>query len=129
MIDVFRNFYFLFNKDIDECTDATSGCQQICTNSPGSFSCSCFFGHTLKSDNKTCEAPGNFTLKYVSSSQFCWFKRLKSCCLNICAVTKKSPPPYRTILVAADLLQICSKSAADKFVRRKEEFMFAGVCS
>nr|XP_022292249.1 mucin-4-like isoform X6 [Crassostrea virginica] len=44
-------------QDIDECTDATSGCQQICTNSPGSFSCSCVVGHTLKSDNKTCEAP------------------------------------------------------------------------
>ena len=90
LIDVFRNFCFLFNKDIDECTDATSGCQQICTNSPGSFSCSCVVGHTLKSDNKTCEAPGNLTLKYVTSSQFCWFKLLKSCCFNICEVTKKS---------------------------------------
>ena len=90
LIDVFRNFCFLFNKDIDECTDATSGCQQICTNSPGSFSCSCVVGHTLKSDNKTCEAPGNLTLKYVTSSQFCWFKRLKFCCFNICEVKKKS---------------------------------------
>eukprot|EP00105_Crassostrea_gigas_P016588 XP_011434026.1 PREDICTED: fibrillin-2-like isoform X1 [Crassostrea gigas] len=44
-------------EDIDECTEATSGCQQVCTNSPGSYSCSCVVGHTLKSDNKTCEAP------------------------------------------------------------------------
>ena len=36
---------------------------------------------------------------------------------------------YRTVLGAADLLQISSKSAADKFVCRKEEFLFAGVCS
>uniref|UniRef100_A0A8W8NDF3 Fibrillin-1 n=1 Tax=Magallana gigas TaxID=29159 RepID=A0A8W8NDF3_MAGGI len=44
-------------EDIDECTEATSGCQQVCTNTPGSYSCSCVVGHTLKSDNKTCEAP------------------------------------------------------------------------
>lgn len=52
------NFQIFFSKDIDECAEATSGCQQICTNSPGSYSCSCVVGHTLKSDNKTCEAPG-----------------------------------------------------------------------
>ena len=37
--------------------------------------------------------------------------------------------PNRTVLGAADMLQICSKSDADLFVCRKEEFMFAGVCS
>lgn len=51
-------YQIFFSKDIDECAEATSGCQQICTNSPGSYSCSCVVGHTLKSDNKTCEAPG-----------------------------------------------------------------------
>ncbi|CAL1546103.1 unnamed protein product, partial [Lymnaea stagnalis] len=28
-------------QDIDECQQATSGCQQKCNNEVGSFSCSC----------------------------------------------------------------------------------------
>lgn len=40
--------------DIDECTESTSGCDQICTNSAGSFKCSCISGYTLDSNNKTC---------------------------------------------------------------------------
>ena len=43
------------SSDIDECAEGTSHCEQICTNTNGSFVCSCFDGFLLNMvDNKTC---------------------------------------------------------------------------
>ncbi|KAK2171616.1 hypothetical protein NP493_1050g00004 [Ridgeia piscesae] len=39
---------------IDECTEHTSGCEQNCTNSVGSFQCSCNDGYTLDKDGRSC---------------------------------------------------------------------------
>ncbi|XP_076088892.1 uncharacterized protein LOC143059297 [Mytilus galloprovincialis] len=39
-------------QDIDECTERTSGCEQICANSDGTFSCSCVYGFELLADGK-----------------------------------------------------------------------------
>ena len=39
--------------DIDECTGAND-CQQDCTNTPGSFECTCTEEFTLDDNNKTC---------------------------------------------------------------------------
>ncbi|KAK2163997.1 hypothetical protein NP493_1438g00012 [Ridgeia piscesae] len=41
--------------DIDECAEQTSGCEQNCTNSVGSFQCSCNDGYTLEKDNTSCD--------------------------------------------------------------------------
>ena len=40
--------------DIDECQSGTSGCQQLCTNTVGSFFCRCRAGYSLNSDARTC---------------------------------------------------------------------------
>ena len=40
--------------DINECTEKTSGCAQICTNQIGSFKCSCTTGYYLGTDLKSC---------------------------------------------------------------------------
>ena len=49
----FVNFLAL---DIDEClTPSTNPCNQICTNTDGSFECSCMSGFQLESDGFTCE--------------------------------------------------------------------------
>ena len=41
--------------DIDECSAGTHGCSQVCTNTPGSFQCSCSScGYQLLPDGKTC---------------------------------------------------------------------------
>jgi hypothetical protein len=40
--------------DIDECTADTDGCGQVCTNTDGSFTCSCNSGYTLDSNGRTC---------------------------------------------------------------------------
>lgn len=40
--------------DIDECADGTSGCDQQCTNTEGSYRCSCRDGFYLGLDDHTC---------------------------------------------------------------------------
>ena len=46
--------YVCFHKDIDECTRGTSGCDHNCTNTDGSYYCTCMSGYELESDNHTC---------------------------------------------------------------------------
>uniref|UniRef100_A0A8W8N019 Fibrillin-1 n=1 Tax=Magallana gigas TaxID=29159 RepID=A0A8W8N019_MAGGI len=43
-------------EDIDECSEKTSGCEQICNNTYGSFECLCFPGFSLNSNNATCSS-------------------------------------------------------------------------
>ena len=42
------------HTDIDECALGISGCQQQCTNTNGSYYCTCWNGFSLEIDNK-CE--------------------------------------------------------------------------
>ena len=47
--------YIIINiTDIDECSEKTSGCEQSCKNTDGSFTCSCLEGYSLNDDNRTC---------------------------------------------------------------------------
>ncbi|EGC34621.1 hypothetical protein DICPUDRAFT_34701, partial [Dictyostelium purpureum] len=40
--------------DVNECSTNNGGCAQTCTNTPGSFACSCAAGYTLNPDGKGC---------------------------------------------------------------------------
>ena len=40
------NYVLFLSKDIDECATGNGGCDQICTNTPGSYQCSCNVGFT-----------------------------------------------------------------------------------
>ena len=40
-------------SDIDEC-DGYNDCHQMCTNTEGSYYCSCNTGFVLEADNRTC---------------------------------------------------------------------------
>ena len=42
------------NSDVNECTTGSGGCGHICTNSAGSFQCSCNSGYNLAPDGTTC---------------------------------------------------------------------------
>ena len=54
--------------DIDECDTNTSTCEQLCSNTIGSFVCSCMDGYRLNvTDNSTCD--GN--LNYCAILLFC----------------------------------------------------------
>jgi len=50
--------------DVNECLVSNGGCQQRCSNSAGSYTCSCDTGFSLSSDSKTCVG----TLSSSSSS-------------------------------------------------------------
>ena len=42
------------HADIDECALGISGCNQICNNTIGSYTCSCYLGYQIALDNRTC---------------------------------------------------------------------------
>ena len=44
--------------DINECLDDNGGCNHTCTNTPGSYNCSCYDGYLLLEDETSCI--GNF---------------------------------------------------------------------
>ena len=50
-------FCFYSLKDIDEC-DHFSPCDQICSNTEGSFNCSCNEGYELSADTLTSSCQG-----------------------------------------------------------------------
>ena len=57
---------FLWFSDIDECSTNNGGCGDNCTNTVGSFTCSCLPGYTLNSaDHKTCD--GTYALDFAVS--------------------------------------------------------------
>lgn len=45
--------------DINECSYNRGGCEQLCINSPGNYTCSCLTGYTLQSDGKSCQGMVN----------------------------------------------------------------------
>ena len=47
----------VFNySDIDECQEQDVGCQHLCYDSQGSYSCGCFPGYALMEDEKSCNS-------------------------------------------------------------------------
>ena len=44
--------------DVDECRTNNGGCNQTCTNTIGSFECSCGTGYNLAPNNLDCNGKG-----------------------------------------------------------------------
>ena len=49
----------IVHTDVDECAEGLDGCDHNCTNTVGSYYCSCMDGYVLEADNHTCT--GNST--------------------------------------------------------------------
>ena len=51
------HFYYssFLHVDINECSTNNGGCSQKCSNTDGSYYCSCSEGYRLKSDAFSCE--------------------------------------------------------------------------
>ena len=45
----------IYLTDEDECDGGTHDCEQICVNTPGSYSCTCTPGYLANMDGKTCD--------------------------------------------------------------------------
>ena len=43
-----------FPPDIDECLSPDHGCEEICTNTDGSYVCNCTNGYVFDADGRTC---------------------------------------------------------------------------
>ncbi len=59
-----RFFYYNNHIDVDECTEDTDGCAQTCTNSIGSYTCSCASGYRLTNNSLGCN--GQYTILPLS---------------------------------------------------------------
>ena len=57
-------FFFYHEIDINECDVHNGGCQHTCTNSDGSYSCSCNDGYTLDVDDEGCSRKWNYMYNY-----------------------------------------------------------------
>ncbi len=47
-------------EDVNECLTRNGGCQDFCTNTPGSCECSCARGYKLADNGFACEGVFNF---------------------------------------------------------------------
>ena len=58
-------------SDINECDKGISGCNQTCTNTNGSYTCSCYNGYVLDADGHSCNGKVLVHITYVitASSQ------------------------------------------------------------
>ena len=55
-------------SDINECAnDSLNGCNQICTNTIGSFVCECNSGYELGDDLMTCSGLYNNIMSHIST--------------------------------------------------------------
>ena len=57
-------FFIMIIIDINECDVYNGGCQHNCTNSDGSYSCSCNDGYTLDVDDEGCSRKLNYMYNY-----------------------------------------------------------------
>ena len=69
--DKLTNYILLVFKDMDECATGSGGCDQICTNTPGSYQCSCNLGY-FRSEHSCQGRP-------VLARSFCYSDALRSC--------------------------------------------------
>ena len=44
----------VLSPEINECSEGTSGCDQFCSNTEGSFQCGCDNGFRLSGNGRTC---------------------------------------------------------------------------
>jgi len=63
--------HFLWT-DIDECLVDNGGCSHTCTNTYGSYLCSCYQGYELMEDNMTCQGRDTIQLhaRFYACSSF-----------------------------------------------------------
>ena len=53
-IKLIINYKIMFISDINECKTEIAGCNQICINADGGYSCGCYRGFTLDDDRSHC---------------------------------------------------------------------------
>lgn len=62
---------FCCSLDIDECTIENGSCETFCTNSEGSYECSCNAGYALMPDLRSCTGSFYHNLSFILCLIFC----------------------------------------------------------
>lgn len=57
--------------DLNECEVNNGGCEHICTNTDGSYECSCYDGYALNTDGHTCSDVDECALGIADCEQIC----------------------------------------------------------
>ena len=70
-IKALTSVFFSSNSDVNECSSGNGGCDQDCTNSVGSFQCSCNSGYSLAADGTTCVDIDECRLDTDNCQQIC----------------------------------------------------------
>ena len=72
--------YLICNIDINECSDDDSnGCNQICTNTDGSYACYCNTGYELGIDDETCIGKSySLSINYLICFTICLSSHFKA---------------------------------------------------
>ena len=68
-------------SDINECDEGISGCDQTCTNTNGSYTCSCSDGYVLDADGHNCNGKVIIHIKLCCYN--CFHSDLNECSKNI----------------------------------------------
>ena len=53
-VELTSHIVFLCFKDVNECAEGKDNCDQLCTNTIGSYNCMCRDGYYLHQDGRTC---------------------------------------------------------------------------
>ncbi len=78
-MSLFKLFYTL---DIDECDTSNGRCNHVCTNTNGSYECTCDVGYSLNEDSHTCS--GNNAILTVILTESCYRKIFNNSRILLC---------------------------------------------
>ena len=67
--EIMLHVMWLLILDVNECDDDNGGCDQLCNNTLGSFSCGCAEGYLLNGDSINCD--GELITRLQSCVHFC----------------------------------------------------------
>ena len=79
--------------DINECSEGTNICQQLCINADGYYNCSCVEGYSLQVDGSSCTLQG----KLQMCSNVLYLEGKLPMCSNVLYLEGKLPM-YSNIL-------------------------------
>jgi hypothetical protein len=110
----------VFPVDIDECSEGTDGCDQLCSNSIGSYECVCNVGYRLASDGFTCNGMHiSHSIFFLTSMEYNFNVDINECmegsdrCIHNCQNTEGS---YTCICNEGFLLDNDGYSCIGKYV-------------
>ena len=67
--------FFLKNLDINECSLKSYNCDQICTNTIGSYYCSCYTGFNLSASGHDCFGEHEIFINVIVDNRYQWVWR------------------------------------------------------